>query len=259
MKYPPSIFIRAVTLPDAYGQAIEEILKKGMIIETQYGNISKDVCSMIEITRPFDQPMLHPDFPTKTAHTEEYLKQWFRGYDWLKQGFDYNYMDRLTHYPKSRLECDSDVLMELHKRGKSREGRYYNNSPDPDSNFIDQIAAIKDAINKGVSRRIQATTWVPDRDLFIKEDQPCLQRLWMRNLGNMNVELHVMWRSRDAYAAWNSNMIGLLAMVKNEILEPNALRLVKVIDFCNSLHIYAPDWDAAARVKRVAVNPMYVR
>ncbi|CAG0971376.1 MAG: thymidylate synthase [Candidatus Methanoperedens sp.] len=259
MKYPPSIFIKGITLPDAWAQAIDEVMKRGMEIKTQYGTSSKDVCSLIEVTHPYEPPMLHPDFPTKISHTEEYLKQWLRGYDWLKQGFEYNYMDRLIHYPKGRLECDSDMIMAQHKAGKVREGRYYNNSPDKDSNFIDQIAEIRDKINKGVSRRLQAITWHPDRDLFVKEDQPCLQRLWMRNLGDGNAELHAMWRSRDLFAAWNSNMIGLLTMVNHEILEPNGIRLVKLIDFCNSLHIYEADWDAARKVRKLPVNPMLVR
>ena len=259
MRYPPSIFIRAVTLPDAWAQAIEDIMKKGMIIETQYGSTSRDVCSMIEITHPYESPMLHPDFPTKELHAQEYIKQWLRDYDWIGQGFEYNYMDRLVHYPKGRLECDSDHIMAMYKKGKSKEGRYYNNSPDKDSNFIDQIAEIRDKINKGVSRRLQAITWHPDRDLFVKEDQPCLQRLWLRNLGDGNAELHAMWRSRDAYAAWNSNMLGLLTMVDREILEPNKIRLVKVIDFCNSLHIYEADWEAALKVRKLPLNPMLIR
>jgi thymidylate synthase len=67
--------------------------------------------------------------------------------------------------------------------------------------------------------------------------------------------MHCMWRSRDLFTAWNSNYVGLLTMVKKEILEPNNLRLIKVVDFCNSLHIYKADWESAATIKRIAVNP----
>ncbi len=252
-KYPPTIFIQARGLPDAWGQAVNKIMKEGMIIGTQYGTRSKDVCSIIEILSPESIPLLHPQFPTKELHTAEYVKQWERGYEWIAQGFEYNYMDRLIHNPKPRLECDDNIITLQQKAGKKTEP-YYNHSPNPEDNFVDQITRIREELPKGVSRRLQATTWIPERDLFVKEDQPCLQRLWFRNLGDNNVEMHCMWRSRDCYAAWNSNMVGLLTMVKREILEPNELDLVKIIDFCNSLHIYEADWEAAAQVKRVAVN-----
>lgn len=142
-KYPPTTFIQAWGLPDAWGQAVNKVMKEGMIIGTQYGTRSKDVCSLIEILSPISLPMLHPQFPTKELHTAEYLKQWEREYDWLKQGFEYNYMNRLISYPKSRLECDSDILMAQYKAGKVREERYYDNAPNKDSNFVDQIEAIR--------------------------------------------------------------------------------------------------------------------
>lgn len=260
MHRPPTIFIQAATLPDAWGQAVHEVMKKGMIIKTEYGPASRDVCSLIEITHPYENPMLHPDFPTKIQHTEEYLKQWKRNYDWIGQGFDYNYMDRLIHYPKPRVQCDEEYSRERNARGKEDIGYYYNKDPQVGNPmFMDQIAEISAKINKGISRRVQAITWIPSRDLFVKEDQPCLQRLWMRNLGDGNAELHAMWRSRDLFTAWNSNMAGLLTMVYCEILQPNQIKLIKVIDFCNSLHIYEADWDAALKVRKLPPNPMLVR
>ena len=93
----------------------------------------------------------------------------------------------------------------------------------------------------------------------MKEDQPCLQRLWVRAIGDGNAEMHCMWRSRDLFAAWNSNMVGLLTMIKREVLEPNKLTLVKVVDFCNSLHIYEADWEAASSVKPLPRSPQMMR
>jgi thymidylate synthase (methanogen type) len=228
MKYPPTNLIQAVGLADAWAQAVNFVIKQGMEIKTEYGPMSKDICSVIEIREPYAEPMLHPQFPTKEMHVKEYLKQWERDYDWKKQGFEYNYMDRLINYPS---------------RGKD----------------VDQLKAIKELLPQGVSRRRQAITWIPERDLFVKEDQPCLQRLWVRDLGNGNAEMHCMWRSRDLYAAWNSNMIGLLTMIKREVLEPNNLKLVKVVDFCNSLHIYEADWDEASKVKPLPKSPQMMR
>lgn len=228
MKYPPTNLIQAAGLADAWAQAVNYVMKNGMMIKTEYGPMSKDICSVIEIREPYMEPMLHPQFPTKELHVKEYLKQWERGYDWKKQGFEYNYMDRLINYPS---------------RGKD----------------VDQLKAIRDLLPQGVSRRRQAITWIPERDLFVKEDQPCLQRLWVRAIGEGNAEMHCMWRSRDLYAAWNSNMIGLLTMIKREVLEPNNLKLVKVVDFCNSLHIYEADWEEATKVKPLPKSPQMMR
>ncbi len=228
MKYPPTNLIQAVGLADAWAQAVNFVMKHGMEIKTEYGPMSKDICSVIEIREPYLEPMLHPQFPTKELHVKEYLKQWERGYDWKKQGFEYNYMDRLINYPSRNQD-------------------------------VDQLKAIKELLPQGVSRRRQAITWIPERDLFVKEDQPCLQRLWVRPLGEGNAEMHCMWRSRDLYAAWNSNMIGLLTMIKREVLEPNNLKLVKVVDFCNSLHIYEADWEEATKVKPLPKSPQMMR
>jgi thymidylate synthase len=68
-----------------------------------------------------------------------------------------------------------------------------------------------------------------------------------------------MWRSRDLFAAWNSNMVGLLTMMKREVFEPNNYKLVKVVDFCNSLHIYEADWETAASVKPIPKSPQMMR
>ncbi len=228
MKYPPTNLIQAVGLADAWAQAVNFVIKNGMMLKTEYGPMSRDICSLIEIREPYAEPMLHPQFPTKELHVREYLKQWERDYDWKKQGFEYNYMDRLINYPS---------------RGKD----------------VDQLKAIRDLLPQGVSRRRQAITWIPERDLFVKEDQPCLQRLWVRAIGDGNAEMHCMWRSRDLFAAWNSNMVGLLTMIRREVLAPNNLTLVKVVDFCNSLHIYEADWEAASKVKPLPKSPQMMR
>ncbi len=228
MRYPPTNLILAVGLADAWAQAVNFVMKNGMNIKTEYGPMSKDICSIIEIIEPFREPMMHPQFPTKDLHMKEYLRQWARDYDWRKQGFEYNYMDRLINYPS---------------RGKD----------------IDQLRAIKELLPQGVSRRRQAITWIPERDLFVKEDQPCLQRIWVRIINEDNAEVHCMWRSRDLFAAWNSNMVGLLTMIHEEVLAPNNLKLIKVVDFCNSLHIYEADWEAASLVKPIPRNPQIMR
>src|SRR5660397_143477 len=102
MKYPPTNLIHAFGLADARAQAVNFVMKNGMEIKTEYGPMSKDICSVIEIREPFAEPMLHPQFPTKELHVKEYVRQWDRDYDWKKQGFEYNYMDRPVSYTHLR-------------------------------------------------------------------------------------------------------------------------------------------------------------
>lgn len=85
-----------------------------------------------------------------------------------------------------------------------------------------------------VSNRDQVITWIPDRDLFVNEDQPCMQRhqfftyeyprenkTYESSSDNVlyehydesfkgKAEFHVSWRSRDLFNAWNTNMIALI-------------------------------------------------
>ncbi len=284
-KYPPTKHIVANGLPDAYYKLITTCLKEGAIKKRFYGKPvnTYDIISLTEINHPTLEPMLHPNFPTKELHLAEYVKQWNRNYDWKKQGFEYNYMDRLIHYP---VAAEFENLL---------DDEYYHKSGIEDSYFIDQLKVIREniakRIEKGgdclVSNRDQAITWIPDRDMFVSEDQPCLQRLQffiyeyphthidthtrMGILPNLNeevteethhkgkAEFHCMWRSRDGFAAWNSNMDALIKMLIKEIFEPNNLELIRVVDFCNSFHIYEGDWESATKVKPAILPPNLMR
>lgn len=299
-KYPPTKHIIANGLPDAYYKLVSTCLKEGAIKKRFYGKPvnTLDIVSLTEINHPMLEPLLHPNFPTKKLHLAEYVKQWDRDYDWRKQGFEYNYMDRLIKYPTVWI---SGMQESANKESNS----YYHKSFPKDMNdlnpatleslFIDQLKVIRENIAKRienggdclVSNRDQIITWIPDRDMFVSEDQPCLQRLQffvheyphthkdtytrMGVLPNLNqeiteeehhkgkVEFHVSWRSRDLFAAWNSNMIGLITMLNKEIFEPNNLDLVRVVDFCNSLHIYELDFVQAETVKPAILPPNLMR
>ncbi len=273
-KYPPLVQVQGIGFPDVWCKLVNECMKNGALKKRFYGQPvnTYDIISTTEIRRPLLEPMLHKDFPTKELHCAEYEKQWERDYDWIKQGFEYNYMDRLVAYPTVCEKCDDS---------------YYHHSQM--YLLIDQLKVIREniakRIEKGgeclVSNRDQVITWIPDRDMFVTEDQPCLQRIqffvyeypkeehiplgikrdWDEHseIIKGKVEFHVMWRSRDLYAAWNTNEIALTKMLMKEIFEPNNLELIRIIDFCNSNHIYEADWESASRVKQVAINPMLMR
>lgn len=167
-KVPPIVSIQAHGLPDAWHKAIKECIKHGAIDTRDYGKPvkTKVIISTIEIGNPLCEPMLHDDFPTRELHLREYIKQWERGYDWKKQGFEYNYMARLIGYPRTDIDSDSSGYYKIKQLCE---------------NTIDQIKVIRENIAKRiakggecyVSNRDQIITWVPERDLFVAEDQPC--------------------------------------------------------------------------------------
>ncbi len=273
-KYPPLVNVTGIGLADSWQKLVKKCMDEGMLKRRFYGKPvnTYDIVSLTEIKYPMLEPMLHPNFPTKELHCAEYEKQWERDYDWKKQGFEYNYMNRFTTYPKTNMP---DIPI----------ADYYDKAKDYGQfgHFIDQLEVLREKIasriEKGgeclVSNRDEAITWIPDRDLFVQEDQPCLQRIQIFiyefpieqvdkgiKLGTYykgKAEFHCMWRSRDLYSAWNSNMVGLIKMMNKEIFEPNNLELVRVVDFCNSLHIYESDWESASKVKPIAINPQFMR
>lgn len=268
-QIPPTVHIKANGFPEAYYKAIRECLNNGAIKWRDYGGPveTRDIISLIEINNPLQEPviqMLHPDFPTKELHLKEYIKQFERGYDWKAQGFEYGYIDRLVNYPTTEVTSRPDGYYKIHRK--------------PATQTIDQIKVVSEKIanriKKGgkclVSNRDQALTWVVERDLFVDEDQPCLQRIQFfiysfPTIGSNGEiipgkgEFHVSWRSRDLYAAWNSNMVALTLFLKKEVFDPNNIRMIRCVDFCNSLHIYQGDWDSAAKVKPVIKSPQMMR
>ena len=257
-KVPPTVLIQASGLPDAWYKATKECLKHGAICTRLYGKPvkTKAIVSLIEIGNPLHEPMLHEDFPTRELHLKEYIKQWERGYDWKKQGFEYNYMARLIGYPRTDISSDSSGYYKVKQLCE---------------NTIDQIKVVREKIAgriaEGgecfVSNRDQITTWVPERDLFVEEDQPCMQRIQVfiyshpRMDGDILIqgkgEFHVDCRSRDLFAAWNSNMVGLTLMLKKEIFEPNNIKIVRCVDHCSNLHLYQGDWEVAEKIKPAVV------
>lgn len=71
--------------------------------------------------------------------------------------------------------------------------------------------------------------------------------------------IHWCGNSRDLFSAWMSNIIAIVDMLNREVLKPNSLRIIKLVDFCNSLHIYDRDWESAKKVRLVPVNPQELR
>ena len=67
---------------------------------------------------------------------------------------------------------------------------------------------------------------------------PCLQRCRVRYEGDLQVSIHLNWRSRDAWGAWQPNLIGIINSIFTEVVQPNNCTIVIIYDVNDSLHIY---------------------
>lgn len=162
---------------------------------------------------------IHPDNPFKLVkqYCDEFTWDYLKTYDLKPEDakFAYMYFDRFARY----------------------------------NGFIDQLKAMKDdlgvQINTGIcSNRSQAITWQPEEDMG-NVASPCLQRIRVRHEGELKASVHFDWRSRDAWGAWQSNIIALIDMVYRYILDPNDCIIEQILDNNSSIHVYNPDAPAA--------------
>jgi thymidylate synthase len=121
---------------------------------------------------------------------------------------------------------------------------------------IDQIAYLYDAIREQrIEQKSQnyslATTWYPDTDGLEYPSSPCLQIIQLRWNPDNLIDMHLMWRSRDLYNAWQANIIAITDMINKEVIIPNECKLNRITDYSTSLHIYDADIEQARRVNMV--------
>ena len=227
---------------NAYARAIQAVIYNGadlVIGGAEERKPIKDSCMMISLEgnaiKQIESRELHPQFPTKRAHLDKYCEEYTRTYieEYRKKKpedrFSYLYFERLC---------------------------YYNH---PVHFSIDQLKLIMNGLHGQMKRditsnRMQAITWYVHEDSIITSS-PCLQRIQIRYIPENKVDVHLTWRSRDLYAAWQSNVICLIDMLNREVVKPNNCQIVRIIDFSDSLHIYKTDMEEAKKVKLVSVSP----
>ena len=185
----------------------------------------KDISPVIiELTKgaigQIERRELHPKFPFRLI--DQYCEEFTT--DAPTDQFEYTYYDRLTN-----------------------------------SSGINQLEVLRDGLNDQIitgisSNRNHGITWIPEIDAG-HPSPPCLQRIWVRYIGNDEVEVHLTWRSRDLFTAWQANIIAIIDMLNREVILPNGCRIVKLVDVSNSLHIYKSDCNAAGYVEPVPTNP----
>ena len=235
MKLSPTILIQEESFHNAWARAVRYLLRDGR--KMTIGDASepkriRDTCAIFELTgdaiRQITDRELHPMFPFR--HIDHYCDEFTREY--LSHYVETPEPERFSYLYFERLAMHGD---------------------------IDQIAILRRylgvQITAGIaSNRDQAITWQVETDIG-GVSPPCLQRIWIRYLGDRDVEVHLTWRSRDLYTAWQVNIVAIVDMLNREVVRPNNCRIVKLVDYTDSLHIYESDGVAAAGVKLVPTNP----
>lgn len=243
MKLPQTVLIHETNFANAWARAVRYVLRDG--VQMVIGGVTepkpiRDICATISLTgaaiKQIEDHELHQQFPFQHVdpYCDEFTRLFHRKYMNLDDDvpkFPYVYIDRLANYP-TRL---------------------------PTHPNIDQLVVMRDSLAKEMdggisSNRNQGITWIPHSDIG-SVSPPCLQRIWIRYLWGNYVEVHIDWRSRDLFTAWQVNLIALIDMVNREIVQPNRCAIVKIIDYTDSLHIYESDVHAAEGVRLVPVSP----
>jgi thymidylate synthase len=234
MKLPPAILISETNFHNAWVRAVRHVLRDGKRItigDPSEPKPIRDACVLFELIGDaigqIESHELHPQFPFR--HIDHYCHEFTREYlsEYVEkpeqERFSYLYFERLAMYEDlDQIRCLRKCLALQKKSGIT-------------------------------SNRDQAITWQPKIDLG-SSSPPCLQRVVIRYLGEDSVDVHLTWRSRDLYTAWQANIVAIIDMLNREVIRPNQCRIVRLIDYADSLHIYESDKDAE-RVKPLPVSP----
>ena len=159
---------------------------------------------------------IHPKFPFKAIdkYCEEFTDKFLEEYRKrpADEQFSYLYYDRIVHQiPRAKKNLQEQISIDVR------------------------------------SNRNQMTTWKTCLDP-LSNASPCMQRIWIRHEGDNEISVHIHWRSRDLFGAWQANLIAIVNMLYREILIPNDCEISRLIDFNDSLHIYETDIEAAKGV-----------
>lgn len=223
---------------------IKKVLQHGTDLVIGGGDERKpiqDSCALISLygkaLHQIEQKEIHPQLPFKKIKeyceefTQEYVQK-YREQDPASR-FTYLYMDRFLYWAPSNLSWLPTV---------------------------DQLAMLRKSLEKQIkdnltSNRSQAITWVPHHDPYIHS--PCLQRIQIRYIPKCRVDVHLTWRSRDLFA-WQSNIICVIEMLNREVIKPCECKIIRLIDYNDSLHIYHIDKLEAEKIKKVITSPQEI-
>ncbi len=243
----PTLHVVADSIPLAHFRAIKAVWEHGLAIRTEYDRKdasgeyidppSRDARVLIEVTDPFAQPRYCPlSFCEIGAYIAEIM------------GVKDHYVVPMDKLRKAE-EGEFDAL----EWPYTYHQRLFDH-PAIDGSTVNQIElAIERIAATPYSRRAVATTSVPNVDVFLEEDVPCLREVQLRcpedEDGNLVLNMSTAWRSRDLYKAWPDNVIAitfLQSVLANQIAEKagRPVRVGSYADYSFAMHIYGQDFGA---------------
>jgi thymidylate synthase len=216
------VVVKAKTVSEAWEKAVIECWQHGADVPTEYNEMSKELLGLLVVVeKPFEEPRIHRgDMLTAVRGSlQKYYDEVLHGTldHAVKEGkIHYTYHERLFSYP-------------------------------PES--IDQIDfMVKKLKETSFSRRAQATTWDPEKDMGV-DSPPCLQRVWCVVREDQLI-MHTTWRSRDVFRAMHMNMLALTELQKM-MAEQIGVKVGPHLDFSNSAHIYEKSYEDVERFIQV--------
>ena len=243
----PTVHIVADSIPQAFFRAMKAVWEHGFPIRTEYDRKddsgqyidppSRDARVLIEVKDPFSQPR-YP--PLSFCEIGAYIAEIMGVKDHLVVPIDQ--LRAAVHGELSAKEWPYTYHQRLFRH------------PTWDGGTVDQIALAVDRVSRTpYTRRAVASTAVPDVDVFLKEDVPCLREIQLRcpedSQGNWVLNMNTVWRSRDLFKAWADNVLAVtfLQSVLAERISERAGRPVRVgsyADYSFAMHIYGQDFGA---------------
>ncbi len=219
------VLIRARTIAEAWEKAVIKCWEDGSETPTEYGEKSKEILGLLVVVEePFGEPRVHRG----DIHTA--------------------IRSSLKKYIDEVLEGTLDKAVEEGKIHYTYHERLFNYPP----NGINQIEYVIRKLEKvGFSRRAQAITWVPEKDMWA-DSPPCLQRIWLTVRGG-KLMMHAMWRSRDIFRAMHMNMLAITEL-QRRVAEKLNVEVGAYVDFSNSAHIYEKSYGDVERFIKVIRN-----
>lgn len=220
----PIIDLQYDNIAQAWEASVAVVLYKGCDVKTQYDKIgtpvSKDCTMCLTILDPLSEPMIHRAFPAGLKGLQKYTMDLIYGFsdDVAIKAGTYTYHDRLRSY------YGDETCRNL---------------------YIDQIEKICHLLsNSPYTRRAQAITWIPYKDLTNSEP-PCLQSIWCRIIDD-TLNMNVRFRSQDAFKAAFMNIYALVRLQEwmaahISELSNKHIKVGRYFHVADSYHIYGQD------------------
>jgi len=243
----PVFHVEAGSIPEAYYEALKAVHFGGHTLRTQYDRRTADGAFIdppgrdARVTIRIRDPFAQPRFPALSyCERGKYIAEFLGAKDHLVVPYR-----ELVRMVRAGEEFEATQWPYCYHQ---RLAAY----PRSDGTTIDQLELILDKLARDpITRRAVATTRVPEIDLFMAADMPCLGEVQLRAIeddqGRLLLNLHAMWRSRDLYKAWGDNLIGitnLQARLAARLAQKTGREVLvgPYSETNGSLHIYGQDY-----------------